>query len=123
VRYSGRDRLINWFQKRKGGEMAATRVTKAILARFDALPGREADVENFLNQGLSLVQEEPKTVRWFAIRFGPSSFGIFDAFPDDDGRQAHLNGAVAQALGENTGKLIGEPTIEQVDVVAEKEPV
>jgi hypothetical protein len=102
--------------------MAATRVTKAILARFDALPGREADVENFLNQGLSLVQEEPKTVRWFAIRFGPSSFGIFDAFPDDDGRRTHLNGAVAQALGENTGKLIGEPTIEQVDVVAEKEP-
>lgn len=57
-----------------------------------------------------------------AIRFGPSSFGIFDAFPDDDGRQAHLSGQVAQALGENAGELFEEPTIEQVDVIAERDP-
>ena len=102
--------------------MATTKANKALLVRFDALPGRETDVEGFLNQGLSLVQEEPKTVRWFAVRFGPSSFGIFDAFPDDDGRQAHLDGAVGKALGQNTGELFGQPTIEEVDVIAEKDP-
>ena len=97
-------------------------VTVGLLVRLEAKEGREADVEAFLRRGLSLVGEEPKTVRWFALRLGPSTYGIFDAFPDDDGRQAHLNGAVAQALGENTGELFDEPVIEQVDVIAEKPP-
>jgi quinol monooxygenase YgiN len=100
----------------------ATTVTKALLARLEALPGKESDVEDFLNQGASMVADEPKTVRWFAVRFGPSSFGIFDAFADDDGRQAHLSGAVAQALQAKTGELFSEPTIEQLDVLAEKPP-
>jgi quinol monooxygenase YgiN len=100
----------------------ATPVTVGLLARIEAKPGREADVEDLFQQGLSLVEQEPGTVRWFAVRFGPSSFGIFDAFPDDDGRQAHLSGQVAQALGENTGELFEEPTIEQVDVIAERDP-
>uniref|UniRef100_UPI00068A4F75 putative quinol monooxygenase n=1 Tax=Paracoccus sphaerophysae TaxID=690417 RepID=UPI00068A4F75 len=97
-------------------------VSKALLVRLEALPGREDDVRGFLNQGLSIVEGEPKTVRWFGIQFGPSSFGIFDAFPDEDGRQAHLSGEVAKALGENTGVLFEKPTIEQLDVVAEKQP-
>lgn len=101
----------------------ATPVTVGLLARIEAKPGREAEVEEFLRQGLSLVEQEPGTVRWFAVRFGPSSFGIFDAFPDDGGRQAHLSGQVGQALGEQTGELFEEPTIEQVDVIAEKDPV
>jgi hypothetical protein len=100
----------------------ATPVTKALLARFDALPGKEADVEGFLNQGLTMVGNEPKTVRWFAVRFGPSSFGIFDAFAADDGRQEHLNGEVAKALLGSVGELVSEPTIEQLDVLAEKPP-
>ncbi|ALU97709.1 antibiotic biosynthesis monooxygenase [Streptomyces globisporus C-1027] len=100
----------------------ATQVSKAVLVRLQALPGKEEDVRNFLNKGLSIVEGEPGTVRWFGIQFGPSSFGIFDAFPDDDGRQAHLSGAVAQALGERTGELFEEPTIELIDVVAEKQP-
>lgn len=99
-----------------------TQVSKAVLVRLEALPGKEDDVRDFLNQGLSIVEGEPKTVRWFAVQFGPSSFGIFDAFPDDDGRQAHLSGEVAAALSEKTGELFEEPTIEQLDVVAEKPP-
>lgn len=99
-----------------------TQVSKALLVRLEALPGKEDDVRDFLNQGLSIVRGEPKTVRWFALQFGPSSFGIFDAFPDDDGRQAHLSGEVAKALGDSIGVLFENPTIEQVDVVAEKEP-
>lgn len=100
----------------------ATQVSKAVLVRLEALPGREADVRAFLNKGLTIVNGEQKTVRWFGIQFGPSSFGIFDAFPDEDGRKAHLSGEVAKALSENTGVLFGKPSIEQLDVVAEKPP-
>ena len=100
----------------------ATQVTKALLVRLEARPGKEEEVRDFLNQGLSIVEGEPQTVRWFAVQFGPSSFGIFDAFPDDDGREAHLSGQVADALKDNTGELFEEPTIEQLDVVAEKQP-
>lgn len=100
----------------------ATQVSRALLVRLEALPGREDEVRAFLNQGLSIVEGEPSTVRWFGLQFGPSSFGIFDAFPDEDGRQAHLSGAVAKALGENTGVLFDEPRMETLDVVAEKSP-
>lgn len=98
-------------------------VTAGLVVRIEALPGREKDVEDFLRQGLTLVQDEPATVRWFALRFGPSSFGIYDAFPDDSGRQTHLSGQVAQALADNTGTLFAQPTIEPVDVIAEKPPI
>lgn len=90
--------------------------------RLEAKPGREADVESFLEGGLALVQEEPDTTAWFAIRFGPSSFGIFDVFGDQSGREAHLNGRVAQALGENVGELFEAPDIQQIDVIAAKLP-
>jgi quinol monooxygenase YgiN len=99
--------------------METTAVTKALLVRIQAKQGKEGDVEQFLNQGRELVGDEPKTARWFAVRFGPSEFGIFDAFPDEDGRQAHLNGKVAEALMGSVGELIEQPTIEQVDVIAE----
>ena len=73
-------------------------VSVGLFVRMQAKPGKEADVENFLRGGLPLVQEEPATVAWFGIRLGPSTFGIFDVFPDEAGRQAHLTGKVAAAL-------------------------
>ena len=97
-------------------------VTKGLLVRIEANPGREADVEAFLNGGLELVLEEPATTAWFAIQLGPSTYGIFDVFPDDDGRDAHLNGKVAAALMENAGELYGQPTLEKLDVLASKLP-
>lgn len=100
----------------------AREVTAGLFVRIEALPGKEDDVARFLQQGLALVQDEPDTARWFGVRFGPSTFGIFDAFPDDTGRQAHLTGQVAQALGENAGVLYEQPTIEPLDVLAEKPP-
>ena len=97
-------------------------VNVGLLIRFEALSGREAEVESFLDAGLPMVQEEPKTTAWFGIRLGPSTFGIFDVFPDEEGREAHLAGRVAAALMENVGELFQEPTIERIDVIASKLP-
>ena len=102
--------------------MADNTVTKGLLIRFDALPGRESDVESFLDAGLPMVNEEPQTTAWFGIRLGSSTFGIFDVFPDESGREAHLAGRVAAALMENAGELFEEPNIEQIDIVASKLP-
>jgi quinol monooxygenase YgiN len=97
--------------------------TVGLLVRLEAKPGREADVESFLKSAVPLVQAEPATTAWFAIRMGPSTFGIFDVFPNDSGRQAHLNGQVAAALMQNAPDLLSEsPSIEQIDVLADKLP-
>ena len=91
----------------------ADTVKVALLVRLEAKPGKEADVESFLRGGLSIVQQEPATTSWFAIRLGPSTFGIFDAFPDEAGRQAHLSGKVAAALKQKAAELFSQPpTIE-----------
>ena len=98
-------------------------VKVALYVRLEAKPGKEEEVESFLNSGLALVEEEPETTAWFAIRMGPSTFGIFDAFPDEAGRQAHLSGKVAAALMEKAGELFAKPpSIEKVDVLAAKLP-
>jgi len=95
----------------------------ALFVRMEAKPGREADVENLLRTGLSLVEEEPDTTSWFGMRLGGSTFGIFDTFPDDSGRQAHLAGRVAQALEEQGDDLFTRPpVIERIDVLAYKLP-
>jgi quinol monooxygenase YgiN len=98
-------------------------VKVALFVRLEAKPGKEADVENFLNGGLAVVQQEPATTAWFALRLGPSTFGIFDAFPDEAGRQAHLSVKVAAALMAQAPKLLSQPpAIEKVDVLAAKLP-
>jgi quinol monooxygenase YgiN len=98
-------------------------VNVALLVRLEAKPGKEAEVEKFLRGGLPLVLEEPATVAWFGIRLGPSTFGIFDAFPDDAGRKAHLSGKVAAALMARASELFSQPpSIEMVDVLAAKLP-
>jgi quinol monooxygenase YgiN len=94
-----------------------------LFVRLEAKPGKEAEVESFLHSGLPLAQEEPATTVWFAIRLGPSTFGIFDAFPDDAGRQAHLTGPIAAALMAKASELLAQPpSIEKVDVLASKLP-
>ena len=98
-------------------------VSVGLLVRLEAKPGKELALENFLKGALQLVEEEPATTAWFALRFGLSSFGIVDAFPDEEGRQAHLNGQVAAALGEHGPELLaGEPSFELVEVLAAKLP-
>jgi quinol monooxygenase YgiN len=98
-------------------------VKVALLVQLEAKPGKEADVEKFLLGGLPIVEEEPATTAWFAIRMGPSTFGIFDAFPHEAGRQAHLSGKVAAALMANAAELFSKPpAIEKIDVLAAKLP-
>lgn len=98
-------------------------VKTALLVRLEAKAGKEAEVESFLRSGLPLVEDEPATIAWFGIRLGPSTFGIFDAFPDEAGRQAHLSGRVAAALMAKAADLFSEPpVIEKVDVLAAKLP-
>jgi quinol monooxygenase YgiN len=98
-------------------------VKVALFVRLEAKPGKEKDVENFLKEGLPLVMEEPATAAWFGIRLGRSTFGIFDAFPDEAGRQAHLSGRVAAALMAKAAELLSAPpSIEKVDVLAAKLP-
>lgn len=85
-------------------------VKVALLVRLEAKPGKEAEVESFLKSGLPVVQDEPATTAWFGIKLGPSTFGIFDAFPDEAGRQAHLTGRVAAALMAKGFRVISEAT-------------
>jgi quinol monooxygenase YgiN len=98
-------------------------ITKALYVRLEAMPGKEADVAAFLKSGLPIVREEPGTVAWFGIRLGPTTFGIFDAFPDEAGREAHLGGKVAAALMAKAPELLASPpVIEKIDVLVFKLP-
>jgi quinol monooxygenase YgiN len=98
-------------------------VSVALFVRLEAKPGKEAEVEAFLRGGLPLAQAEPATTAWFALRIGPTTFGIFDAFPNDAGRKAHLAGPIAAALMAKASDLLAvPPAIEQVDVLAAKLP-
>src|SRR4030081_3725943 len=91
-------------------------VRVALAVKLQAKPGKEAEVAAFLKSGLALANQEPATPVWFALQFGPSTFGIFDAFPDDAGRRAHLNGPIAAALMAKAGDLLkSPPLIENVD--------
>jgi len=98
-------------------------VKLALFVRLEARPGKEEDVRRFLLGALPLVEQEPATAAWFGLRLGPSTFGIFDAFPDEAGRHAHLAGQVAAALMARASELFSSPpSIEKVDVLAAKLP-
>lgn len=93
----------------------------AILARVEAKPGKENEVQEFLKSALPLAQAEPGTVRWYGLQIGPSTFGIFDTFETKEARQAHLDGPIAAALMENASALLSkDPEIEMVDLLAVK---
>ena len=95
----------------------------ALLARLKAKPEKAPEVESFLRSALSMAEAESETTTWFALRMGETTFGIFDTFPDEDGRQAHLDGEIAAALEENADELLAEPPrIEEVDVLEAKHP-
>jgi quinol monooxygenase YgiN len=95
--------------------------TRALLVRLEAKPGKERAVEDFLVSALPLVEQEPGTKPWLAVRFGPSTFGIIDAFPDEAARQTHLGGPVGKALAEKADELFASPPeVSSLDVLADK---
>jgi len=96
-------------------------IKHALFVRLEAKPGKEADVAAFLAAGLGMANEEAGTPIWFALKFSDSVFGVFDAFADEAGRQAHLTGAIAQALMAKADELfIRPPVIERIDVLGLK---
>lgn len=96
---------------------------EALFVRLEAKSGKAAELEQFLRSGLPLAEAEPKTVTWFALKFGPSTFAIFDTFEDDSGRRAHLQGQIAAALMAKAPELLATPpSIENASVLAAKLP-
>ena len=97
-------------------------VKYALLARVEAKPGKEEAVEQFLKSALPLAEEEKDTISWYALKIGPSTFGIFDTFNDEEGREAHLKGKIAAALMQHADELLSTPpVIEKVELLAVKE--
>jgi quinol monooxygenase YgiN len=93
----------------------------ALLARLRARPGKEAEVEEFLISARALVLRETGTTTWYAVRFGGSLYGIFDTFPNQEGREAHLNGQIAELLFARAEELFAEPpAIQMLDILATK---
>ena len=96
-------------------------VKYALLARVEAKPGKEQAVEDFLKSALPLAEDEKDTIEWFALKIGPSTFGIFDTFNDESGWEAHLSGKIAAALMEHADELLSQPpVIEKVELLAVK---
>lgn len=91
----------------------------ALWVRIEAKPGQEAAVEAFLREGVALVRDEPATMAWYAVRLGPSTYAIFDVFPDEAGRQAHLDGEVAARLTARASEMLARPPeIVRADLLA-----
>ena len=101
----------------------ATRIRVGLYVRLEAKPGQEAAVAEFLKSALPIVEREPATLTWYALRMGPTTFGIYDTFPDDQGREAHLAGQVAAALMQKAPELLASPpVIQKIEVLAAKLP-
>ncbi len=100
----------------------AKKETIGLLVIMKAKPGKEQDVKNFLLGGLSLVLQEPQTVSWFAFQIDERTFGIYDTFEVEEGRQAHLSGEVAKALLANASNLLenfdAQTSIQPINVIA-----
>jgi quinol monooxygenase YgiN len=95
--------------------------TRAILALLEAKPGKEKELEAFLKSAQPLAVAEPATTTWYAVKLGPARFGIFDTFPDDAGRQAHLSGPIAKALFAKADELLAKPPqVEMLEILASK---
>jgi len=92
-----------------------------LFVRLHAKPGKEAELSQLLKGALALAQEEPETATWYAVQFDPSTFGIFDTFAAESGRQAHLSGRIAAALMAKAPELLAQsPNIEKIDILAAK---
>jgi quinol monooxygenase YgiN len=112
---------IEWVRVRSKTTSEDGMDTRAILALLEAKPGKENELEAFLKSAQPLAVAEPATTTWYAVKLGPARFGIFDTFPNDAGRQAHLSGPIAKALMAKAGELLAKPPqLEMVEILASK---
>ena len=89
-----------------------------LLVTLEARAGKEADAEAFLKSAQPLALKEKGTLKWYAIKIGPGKFGIFDTFPNEAGRSAHLTGEIAKALGARADELFATaPQVEKVEIL------
>jgi quinol monooxygenase YgiN len=96
-------------------------VKLGLLAKLEAKPGKEQELADFIKSALPLAEDEPDTINWYALQLGPSTFGIFDTFENEEGRKAHLEGKIAAALMAKAHELLAtNPVIEKVDLLAVK---
>jgi quinol monooxygenase YgiN len=96
-------------------------VDRGLLALLEAKPGKGDELAAFLEQGRALAAEEEGTVTWYAFKLSDTTYGIFDTFEAEDGRQAHLNGQIPAALGQVADDLLAkEPDIQTTDIIAVK---
>ena len=93
----------------------------AFFARFEAKPGKEEEVAKFLEMARDMAKKEPTTINWYAFRLSHNTFGVFDTFDDEEGRQKHLNGPIGQALMAKAPELFSSPpSIQPVDLLGSK---
>jgi quinol monooxygenase YgiN len=106
---------------RQFGQRRIEMLSLGLFVRLEAKPGKEEEVAAFLDLGLQLANQEATTPLWFALRLGKSTFAIFDAFADENGRQTHLNGPIAKALMANASNLLAvPPSIEKTEILGAK---
>lgn len=90
-----------------------------LLITLKAKEGKELELSNFLNEAVNLARREEKTITWYSFRIDRSTFGIFDTFENESGREAHLNGAIASGIMELADDLLLEaPKIEKVEILS-----
>jgi quinol monooxygenase YgiN len=95
----------------------------ALYVQLEAKPGKEQEVASFLSSARTMVGDEPETTAWFAIKMGPRTFGIFDAFANERGREAHLQGKLATQIRAKAPELFAKmPEMQRVEVLADKLP-
>ena len=113
--------MIPQGEMKKVSEGELEKLSVGLFVRLEAKPGKEQEVAAFLKQGLQLANQEAATPLWFALRLGPSTFGVFDAFYDESGRQGHLNGPIAKALMAQAPNLFAvPPSIEKTEILGAK---
>ena len=93
--------------------------TIGLLVTLEARPDKESDAEAFLRSALSLALSEDGTLKWYALKLGSGRFGIFDTFANEEGRNAHLTGEIAKALGARASELFATPpNVDKVEILA-----
>ena len=92
-----------------------------LLATLKAKSGKEAEVESFIKGAVELARKEDKTLTWYSFQIDENTFGIFDTFETEEGREAHLNGDIANALMEHADRLLSQdPDIQKIDILSAK---